>query len=90
MLYCHVLGIPIFILCVWLDDGDEFNRGMHSHYFAYLSPPCLNPCIFVLFSLFFTAKSVTDVDFTETMYTDLDFGNEKPLEVRLIFKIIFL
>lgn len=52
VLYCHVLGIPIFILCVWLDDGDEFNRGMHSHYFAYLSPPCLNPCIFVLFSLF--------------------------------------
>lgn len=34
-----------------------------------------------------TAKSVTGVDFTETMYTDLDIGNEKPLEVILIFKI---
>lgn len=42
-----------------------------------------------IFSIF-TAKSVTGVDFTETMYTDLDFGNEKPFGVRLIFKIIFL
>lgn len=42
-----------------------------------------------IFSLV-TAKSVTDVDFTETMYIDLDIGNEKTPAVRLIFKIIFL
>lgn len=30
-----------------------------------------------IFSIF-TAKSVTDVDLTETMYTDLDFGIENP------------
>lgn len=37
-----------------------------------------------------TAKSVTGVDFTETMYIDLDIGNEKPPGVILIFKIILL
>lgn len=44
-----------------LGDGVEYDRGTHSHYFAYLSPSCLSPYVFVLFSTV-TAKSVTDVD----------------------------